>query len=78
MINVDTDMIIPKQFETIKRSGLGKNLFDEMRYGDDGSEIEDFVLNQQLIATRKFWWRVQISAAAPAANTRRGRCLIWH
>lgn len=48
MINVDTDMIIPKQFlKTIKRSGLGKNLFDEMRYGDDGSEIEDFVLNQQ-------------------------------
>ena len=47
MINVDTDMIIPKQFlKTIKRSGLGKNLSDEMRYGDDGSEIEDFVLNQ--------------------------------
>ena len=58
MINVDTDMIIPKQFlKTIKRSGLGKNLFDEMRYGDDGSEIEDFVLNQPLIAMRKFWWR---------------------
>ena len=47
MINVDTDMIIPKQFlKTIERSGLGKNLFDEMRYGDNGSEIEDFVLNQ--------------------------------
>ena len=47
MINVDTDMIIPKQFlKTIKRSGLGKNLFDEMRYGDDGSESADFVLNQ--------------------------------
>ena len=47
MINVDTDMIIPKQFlKTIKRSGLGKNLFDEMRYSDDGNEIEDFVLNQ--------------------------------
>ena len=47
MINVDTDMIIPKQFlKTIKRSGLGKNLFDEMRYSDNGSEIEDFVLNQ--------------------------------
>ena len=77
MINVDTDMIIPKQFlKTIKRSGLGKNLFDEMRYGDDGSEIEDFVLNQPAIATRKFWWRVQISAAAPAANTRHGHCLI--
>ncbi len=47
MINVDTDMIIPKQFlKTIKRTGLGKNLFDEMRYGNDGSEIADFVLNR--------------------------------
>ena len=47
LINVDTDMIIPKQFlKTIKRSGLGVNLFDEMRYADDGSELPDFVLNQ--------------------------------
>jgi 3-isopropylmalate/(R)-2-methylmalate dehydratase small subunit len=47
LINVDTDMIIPKQFlKTIQRSGLGKNLFDEMRYDDDGNEIPDFVLNQ--------------------------------
>ncbi|MGC6475135.1 MAG: 3-isopropylmalate dehydratase small subunit [Parvibaculales bacterium] len=47
MINVDTDMIIPKQFlKTIKREGLGKNLFDEMRYAQDGQEIADFVLNQ--------------------------------
>ena len=47
MINVDTDMIIPKQFlKTIKRSGLGKNLFDEMRFHQDGSEIDDFVLNR--------------------------------
>lgn len=47
LINIDTDMIIPKQFlKTIKRSGLGKNLFDEMRYKDDGSEVEDFVLNK--------------------------------
>ncbi|MBO6776012.1 MAG: 3-isopropylmalate dehydratase small subunit [Marinibacterium sp.] len=46
-INVDTDMIIPKQFlKTIKRSGLGVNLFDEMRYDDKGEEIADFVLNQ--------------------------------
>ena len=46
-INVDTDMIIPKQFlKTIKRSGLGVNLFDEMRYDDNGEEIADFVLNQ--------------------------------
>ncbi len=47
MINVDTDMIIPKQFlKTIKRSGLGKNLFDEMRYDDTGAEKPGFVLNQ--------------------------------
>ena len=47
MINVDTDMIIPKQFlKTIQRSGLGKNLFDEMRFTPDGVEIESFVLNQ--------------------------------
>jgi 3-isopropylmalate/(R)-2-methylmalate dehydratase small subunit len=47
MINVDTDMIIPKQFlKTIKRTGLGKNLFDEMRYDDDKKEIPDFVLNK--------------------------------
>lgn len=47
LINVDTDMIIPKQFlKTIKRSGLGVNLFDEMRYDTDGNEIEDFVLNK--------------------------------
>ncbi len=47
IMNVDTDMIIPKQFlKTIKRTGLGKNLFDEMRYDDNGNEIADFVLNQ--------------------------------
>ncbi len=47
MVNVDTDMIIPKQFlKTIKRSGLGINLFDEMRYDREGNEIAGFVLNQ--------------------------------
>ena len=47
LINIDTDMIIPKQFlKTIQRSGLGKNLFDEMRYDGEGNEIEDFVLNK--------------------------------
>ena len=47
LVNIDTDMIIPKQFlKTIQRSGLGKNLFDEMRFNPDGSEIADFVLNQ--------------------------------
>ncbi|WP_371038140.1 MULTISPECIES: 3-isopropylmalate dehydratase small subunit [unclassified Rhodosalinus] len=47
LINVDTDMIIPKQFlKTIKRSGLGKHLFDEMRYDENGEENPDFVLNR--------------------------------
>ena len=47
MVNIDTDMIIPKQFlKTIKRTGLGKNLFHEMRYDNDGIEIKDFILNQ--------------------------------
>jgi 3-isopropylmalate/(R)-2-methylmalate dehydratase small subunit len=47
MINVDTDMIIPKQFlKTIKRTGLGKSLFYEMRYDDGGKENSDFVLNK--------------------------------
>jgi len=47
IINVDTDMIIPKHFlKTIKRSGLGQNLFDEMRFTPEGEEIAEFVLNQ--------------------------------
>ncbi len=48
IVNIDTDMIIPKQFlKTIKRTGLGKNLFFEMRYDDNGKEIEDFILNTE-------------------------------
>ena len=48
MINVDTDMIIPKQFlKTIKRNGLGKSLFFEMRYDESGKKIEDFILNKE-------------------------------
>jgi 3-isopropylmalate/(R)-2-methylmalate dehydratase small subunit len=47
LINVDTDMIIPKQFlRTIKRTGLGKNLFNDMRYDEQGNELADFVLNK--------------------------------
>ncbi|CUW37351.1 3-isopropylmalate dehydratase, small subunit [Magnetospirillum sp. XM-1] len=54
MINVDTDMIIPKQFlKTIKRTGLGKNLFDEMRYTPDGKEVADFVLNKAAYRSAK-------------------------
>ena len=48
IVNIDTDMIIPKQFlKTIKRTGLGKNLFFEMRYDDQGNEIKDFILNRE-------------------------------
>lgn len=52
LVNIDTDMIIPKNFlKTIKRSGLGVNLFDEMRYNQDGSEKPDFVLNKPAYRT---------------------------
>lgn len=48
IINVDTDMIIPKQFlKTVLRTGLGVNLFDEMRYNEKGEEIADFILNKE-------------------------------
>ena len=48
IVNIDTDMIIPKQFlKTIKRTGLGKNLFFEIRYDNDGKEIKDFIFNQE-------------------------------
>ena len=48
IVNIDTDMIIPKQFlKTIKRTGLGKSLFFEMRYDHDGKEIKDFILNNE-------------------------------
>ena len=54
IVNIDTDMIIPKQFlKTIKRTGLGKNLFFEMRYDDEGNEIKDFVLNQKPFSQSK-------------------------
>ena len=47
IVNIDTDMIIPKQFlKTIKRTGLGKNLFHEMRYDVDGKNIDNFILNK--------------------------------
>ena len=48
IVNIDTDMIIPKQFlKTIKRTGLGKNLFFELRYDDKGNKIDDFILNRK-------------------------------
>ena len=54
IVNIDTDMIIPKQFlKTIKRTGLGKNLFFEMRYDDNGHKIGDFILNQDPFTNSK-------------------------
>ena len=55
LVNIDTDMIIPKQFlKTIHRSGLGKNLFDEMRYDAEGNELPDFILNQPAYRESQF------------------------
>tara|TARA_Y100000590_G_scaffold190986_1_gene217348 strand:- start:4262 stop:4867 length:606 start_codon:yes stop_codon:yes gene_type:complete len=54
IVNIDTDMIIPKQFlKTIKRTGLGKNLFYEMRYDDNGKIIDSFILNKKPYNTSK-------------------------
>ena len=54
IVNIDTDMIIPKQFlKTMKRTGLGKNLFFEMRYDDNGNKIGDFILNQDPFTNSK-------------------------
>ena len=55
IVNIDTDMIIPKQFlKTIKRTGLGKNLFFEMRYDNDGKEIKDFSLTMNHLIIQKY------------------------
>jgi 3-isopropylmalate/(R)-2-methylmalate dehydratase small subunit len=54
IVNIDTDMIIPKQFlKTIKRTGLGKNLFFEMRYDEKGKKINDFILNNEPYSNSK-------------------------
>ncbi len=84
MINVDTDMIIPKQFlKTIRRTGLGKALFDEMRYKTDGSENPDFVLNKpayrkaQILVTGENFGCGSSSEHAPWALLDFGiRCVI--
>ena len=56
IVNIDTDMIIPKQFlKTIERTGLGKSLFFDMRYDDNGNEIKDFTLNRSLIINQRYY-----------------------
>ena len=76
IVNIDTDMIIPKQFlKTIKRTGLGKSLFFEMRYTQDGKEIAGFRAEQAgLPQGARSWWRATTSAAARRASMRPGRC----
>ena len=74
LINVDTDMIIPKQFlKTIRRSGLGKNLFDEMRYTPEGDEVEDFVLNRPAYRKAQILVAGENFGCGPRASTRPGR-----
>ena len=76
MINVDTDMIIPKQYlKTIKRTGLGKGLFAEKRYqATTAARTRISCSTSRPIATPRSSWRTTISAAAPRASTRPGRC----
>ena len=82
--NVDTDRIIPKQYlKTIKRTGLGKGLFSEMRYNDDGSENPDFVLNQPGLSQRqgaggRRQFRLRLVAGARAVGARRFRYPLHH
>ncbi|GIS05678.1 MAG: hypothetical protein CM15mP109_04340 [Candidatus Dadabacteria bacterium] len=76
MMNIDTDMIIPKQFlKTIKRSGLGKNLFDEMRYDMNGNEIESFILNKDPFTKAKILIAGKILVVALAGSMLHG--LYW-
>ena len=73
MPNIDTDKIFPAVYlKTIKRTGLSKWLFQEVRFRADGSENPDFVLNRNPIGVLRSSSRVTISAAARAASTRPG------
>ena len=75
MINVDTDMIIPKQYlKTIKRTGLGKGLFSEMRYTRTAARTRTSCSTSRPTARRRSWSPATISAAARRASMRPGRC----
>ena len=84
IMNVDTDMIIPKQYlKTIARTGLGKGLFSEMRYREDGSENPDFVLNQPAYrkaedSGRRRQFRLRLVARARALGAARLRPALHH
>ena len=73
IVNIDTDMIIPKQFlKTIKRTGLGKNLFFEMRYDESGKEIENFILNNEPYTNSKILIAGKNLAAVHQENMHHG------
>ena len=75
IVNVDTDMIIPKQYlKTLKRTGLAKGLFSELRYLDNGAENPEFVLNKPAYRKSKILVADKTSAAARRASTRPGHC----
>ena len=74
IVNIDTDMIIPKQFlKTIKRTGLGKNLFFEMRYDETGKEIENFILNNEPYTNSK----ILIAGKNFGCGSSREHCLLY-
>ena len=76
-VNIDTDAIIPKQYmKTIKRTGLGKGLFAEMRYRDDGSPNPDFVLNKPAYKNAKIIVAGDNFGCGSCASTRPGRFWI--
>ena len=71
--NIDTDMIIPKQFlKTIKRTGLGKSLFYEMRYDENGKVLKDFILNNEPYTKSKILISGKNLDVVPQESTLRG------
>ena len=73
LMNIDTDMIIPKQFlKTIKRTGLGKSLFYEMRYDESGKLIDKFILNNDPYSKSKILLAGKILVVVLQGNTRHG------
>ena len=77
MANVDTDKIIPARFlKTIHRTGLGRNLFDSLRYGPDGAENPDFVLNQPPYRSAEILIAYENFGCGSSASTRPGRSWI--
>ena len=74
--NIDTDMIIPKQFKTIKRTGLGKSLFYEMRYDENGKKNDNFILNKEPYNKSKILLAGKILDVVHLGSTLHGLCRI--